>query len=85
MKREEGNVYKAPFTQDQLYIALENANFDWLKSQVEEFDRLLNSGTGLREIAKHFKRTETEIVLLYLDRLIKKKVECHYELQRRFH
>lgn len=81
MKEREGHLYKAPFTQKELYIALEDVNLDWRQKEAVDFDRLFNSGKDLKEIAKYFKRTELETLILYIDRLQKKKVQARYQLR----
>jgi hypothetical protein len=62
---------------DQLYIACEQFDFDWLFPAVELFDRLWIRGKNLSQIAKTLKRDETEVFLLYIDRVSKKKIKAN--------
>lgn len=58
-----------------VYIALEELNFNWDREQVEEFDQCWNDGYSIIELADYFKRTQEEIGLLIIDRSLKDKIK----------
>lgn len=72
-KRAYGNGMRY-VTAENLYICLENMDFDWTKQQAEDFDYLFSEGNSISDIARYFKRPEIETLLLYIDRVDKKKV-----------
>lgn len=59
---------------EQLYIALEGFNFDWRLNEVKQFDLLWNSGENIQGISRKMKRSEVEILLLYMDRVSKENI-----------
>jgi len=52
----------------QTYIACEYLDFQWTKEEVKEFGILWREGRTLYEIARFFKRTPEEVLILALDR-----------------
>jgi hypothetical protein len=60
----------------QAYTMLDyDINFDWDRAEVKEFDRLWAEGVSLEEIAKRFKRPHVEVLLLIVDRDLRRKIE----------
>ncbi len=51
----------------QTYIACEDLNFVWAKTEIEEFNQLWKEGKRLDEMSRHFRRSQEEILLLALD------------------
>lgn len=64
------------------YIALEDVNMDFTPLEVEKFDAFINNGCSVPEAAKGLRRSELEVFLLYLDRIMRKKVKPIYSLRR---
>jgi hypothetical protein len=65
MKKQRNNIY----------IALEDADFEWSLKEVWEFERMWNEGKSLIEIAEHFGRTHEEVAVLIMDRALKGKIK----------
>jgi GDP-D-mannose dehydratase len=60
------------------YYAFDNVDdlgihLEWSLEAVKEFDKLIDSGKDAVEIAKHFNRPIEDIVILALDRKIKRR------------
>lgn len=71
MKEQNANqIWNEVHTKEEnpIYIALEEANFVWSKTEVSEFSRLWKQGKTIHELCKHFGRCQVEIALLILDR-----------------
>lgn len=64
------------------YIALSEVNMDFTFREVEKFDAFMNAGCSLPEAAKALRRTELEILILYLDRIMLRKIKPIYSLRR---
>lgn len=52
----------------QPYIVCENFDFVWQEEQVFDFECQWHEGKTLKEMAKYFKRTPEDVLLLALDR-----------------
>lgn len=50
------------------YLACEDLDFSWTKQEVMDFGYLWREGRTLDEMARYFKRTPEEILILALDR-----------------
>ena len=59
----------------KIYIALEEMNFVWCWSEVEEFIQMWDDGTPFLEIAEHFGRDSDELALLLMDLARKGRVK----------
>jgi hypothetical protein len=64
-----------------LYIALENYNFDWDRKDLLEFIRLWSEEYTLKQIAKFFKRDELECFLLYISLAAEDQIEPRLQLK----
>lgn len=64
-----------PFTMDELYIACEHLNFDWMKADKNEFIRLWEEEYEFHKIAKFLKRSPQECLLLYIDLTDKNQIK----------
>ncbi|MGF6951893.1 phenylpyruvate tautomerase PptA (4-oxalocrotonate tautomerase family) [Neobacillus sp. B4I6] len=61
-----------------IYIALEeveDADFFWGRTEIKEFDFWWKKDTPLTKIAYEMERTETAVLLLALDRVMKGKIK----------
>jgi hypothetical protein len=60
---------------NNIYIVLEEIDFTWDETEVEEFERLWRAGVSLYAMAGIFKRDVDELVLLVMDRKRLGKIE----------
>lgn len=72
-----GRPRKIKTKNPRVYTVLDDPDieFEWDKNDVKEFDRLWAEGVSLEEIAKRFKRPHVEVLLLIVDRDLRKKIE----------
>ena len=56
------------------YIACEDLDFIWRDDEVQVFDRMWMLGKTLPDIAARFNRTQEEVLILALDRGLKKMI-----------
>lgn len=59
----------------QTYVACEQMDFLWSKEEVFDFECMWHEGRTLDEMARYFKRTQEEILLLAVDRGTKGKIK----------
>lgn len=68
--------------QGKPYIVFEDKNLDFTQKEVRIFDRLIERGFGLPEIARRMRRNRLEVLLLYLDRVEKEIIDPVYKLAK---
>lgn len=59
----------------QTYLACEDMNFMWTRQQVKDFRILWEEGRSLDELARYFRRSQEEILILALDLGVKNKIK----------
>lgn len=59
----------------QTYLACEEMNFVWTRQQVKDFRILWGEGRDLDELARYFRRSQEEILILALDLGVKNKIK----------
>ncbi|MCM3774012.1 hypothetical protein M3225_26715 [Priestia aryabhattai] len=64
------------------YIVFEDKNLDFTQKEVRIFDRLIERGFSIPEIARRIRRNRLEVLLLYLDRVDKEIVDPVYKLTK---
>lgn len=57
------------------HIALEELNFVWTRQEIKDFIYLWQEGRTLQELARYFKRTQAEILVLALDQAIEGEIK----------
>lgn len=57
------------------YIVFEDKNLDFTPKEVAIFEKLLEKDFNIPDIAKYLKRSQLEILLLYLDRVDRNFIE----------
>lgn len=62
-----------------MYIACEDANFDWTDEEVRLVDELYKSGEGIKAISKRVGRPLEELLFLLVDRSHKNKLDFKFE------
>ncbi|GGD05188.1 helix-turn-helix domain containing protein [Pontibacillus salipaludis] len=61
-----------------IYIAHEEAGFDWNNEDVKRFQEYWNQGYSIVAIAKMLRRTQLDVALLGLDQTVKGLVSKRY-------
>lgn len=51
-----------------MYIALDEANFDWTMKQVRAVEEMYKQGISVQEMSRKIKRPRIEVALLIIDR-----------------
>lgn len=64
------------------YIVFEDKNLDFTQKEVRIFDRLIERGFDIPEIARRMRRNRLEVFLLYLDRVEKEIIDPIYILTK---
>jgi len=64
------------------YIVFEDKNLDFTQKEVRIFDRLIERGFDIPEIARRMRRNRLEVLLLYLDRVEKEIINPVYTLTK---
>lgn len=65
------------------YIAFEDKNLDFTPNEVAKFDSLIGERLDIPEIAKQLRRSKLETLLLYIDRVERRKVAPIHYFKRR--
>ena len=58
----------------QSYIACEDLDFIWTKEEVFDFECRWDDGASLKELARYFRRSQEEILILALDLGLKERI-----------
>lgn len=54
----------------ETYVACQDLDFLWTKSQLKEFESHWNEGRKLDEMSRYFQRSPEELLILALDRAL---------------
>ncbi|MCO7177040.1 hypothetical protein ACFP7A_01335 [Sporolactobacillus kofuensis] len=62
---------------DETYTALDDGiiNFQWSKSEVNEFIKMWNDGASIMRLSGHFHRPQKDLGILIMDLSLKRRIE----------
>jgi hypothetical protein len=75
MESQTITALKNQWMTGEVYIACLDLDFEWAKSDVEDFLRMWEMGISVEYMAKHFGREESEVVLLIIDQCYKGAIQ----------